>query len=42
MYGCHVCPGEWQVSCLKLQDILPIGEEEDDLMFLCVHAEMEA
>ena len=41
MYGCHVCPREWQVSCLKLQDILPMGEEEEDLVFLCVRAEME-
>ena len=41
MYACHVCPGKWHFSGLKLQDILPMGEEGEDLVFLCMCAEME-
>ena len=28
-------------SRLSFKDILPMGEEEEDLVFLCVRAEME-
>ena len=28
-------------SRLSLKDILPMGEEEEDLVFLCVSAELE-
>ena len=41
MYACQVCPGGWHVSGLKLEDIVPMAEEEEDFVFLYVSAEME-
>lgn len=40
--GGPVCQGGGRTgSRLSFKDILPMGEEEEDLVFLCVSAELE-
>ena len=38
---CQKVGGERTGSRLSFKDTLPMGEEEEDLVFLCVRAEME-
>lgn len=39
---CQKVGGERTGSRLSFKDTLPMGEEEEDLVFFCVRAEMEA